>query len=380
MHRATTVLVVIGALLLAAAGTLRFAVLPAVAKLPADTDSTNTFTGTARLLLNPAALAPGSSAPLLLRDVPLQISQSARVLKSNSSAAVVDYRVVEKAEGQPPSTLDYRYAVDRKTLMPSTAISAVGLSHPTGLTFSFPIGTERRTYPGWVQDIQSSVPMRYAGTSGAVGGRKVYVFRQVVPTTALTDPTELATFPSAIPKPMLASLGAALNLPPAEMTALQSILPQLPATVPLAYTFAADYTLWVAPADGTVLDMRATETRSVELPASLIGVAVPLTAISSFQYSASQPTLLANIHQANRNADGLTLVGVTLPMVGLIGGAVALALAALLELRRRRGRRRPEAQGSPPGPVAGHPDGPLGPPRPSRPASPQPTGAGGRAR
>lgn len=341
--RAPAALVSVGLVLLAAAGVTRFAVLPAVAKLPSDTDTTNAFTGTAKLLLNPAALAPASKEPLLLKDVPLRITQTARVLKSNSSAAVVDYQVVEATAGQPPTTLSYHYAVDRKTLGPSTAISAPGLSRPTGLTVSFPIGTGKHTYPGWVQDIQSSVPMRYAGTSHTVGARRVgfgaYVFRQAIPTTALTDPEELATFPNAIPKSMLVALVGSLDLPPGETAALASALPRLPASVALTYTFSADYTLWVAPADGTVLDMRASETRSVELPPSVLGARVPLTTVSVFEYSASEDTLLANLKQANKNAHDLALVGTTLPVAGAIGGTLALVSATLLRRRLARGRR-----------------------------------------
>ena len=370
------VLAVTGAVLLIAAGVIRFAVVPAVAKLPADTNTTNTFKGTAKLLLNPAGLVPGSTAPLFLKDVPLQIVQTARVLKSNSSAAVVDYRVVETAPGQSPSSLDYHYAVDRKTLHPSQAISASGLSRPTGLTISFPIGTAKRTYPGWVQDIQSSVPMRYAGTSRTVGSSRIgfdaYVFRQVVPTTPLTDPQELATFPSSIPKPMLASLVVSPELPPAERAALRSLLPGLPESVPLSYTFTADYTIWVAPADGTVLDMWATETRAVELPATVVGAGggVPLAAISQFEYSASDATLLSNVTQATKDLHDLRLVGTTLPLAGLIGGVLALVWAALLAVRRGgRGRR-------PGGPQAAPPDWSVE--VPPRTPSPQPVGAGGR--
>lgn len=347
-----------GALLLIGAGVVRFAVLPAVAKLPADTNTTNTFTGTAKVLLNQAALAPGSSAPLFLNDVPLRITQTAHVLRSNSSAAVVDYRITETAAGQPLPALDYHYAVDRKTLGPSTAISAPGLSPTTGLTISFPIGTAKKTYPGWVQDIQRSTPLHYAGTTrtvpvpGASGGQNhrigfdAYVFTQTVPTTPVTDPQELATFPSGIPKSMLMSVAAGLHLPAAEMAALTAMLPRLPATIPLAYTFAATYTDWVAPADGTVLDLKASETRAVELPASVLGVAVPLTTISQFEFTGTESTFLANLRQANDNADGLSLVGTTLPLVGMSVGLLLVAVAVALRWRRHGPGQPPE--GAPP--------------------------------
>ena len=379
MRPVRVALAIIGGLLLVAAGVLRLALLPAVAKLPSDSNTTNTFTGTAKVLLNQAALAPGSTAPLFLYNVPLEIKQTARVLKSNSSAAVVDYRIAETAAGQPLPSLDYRYAVDRKTLGPSKAISAPGLSAATGLTISFPIGTAKHTYPGWVQDILGSTPLHYAGTSstvpvpGASGVRNhklgfdAYVFTQAVPTTPLTDPEELATFPSGIPKSMLASLAGALNLPPAEMAALTAVLPRLPATIPLAYTFAASYTDWVAPADGTVLDVQASETRSVGLPASVLGVAVPLTTISQFQYTATEATFLANLRQANKDADGLTLVGTTLPLVGLIVGLLSAVAAVALGVRRH-GRGRPQEITPPDARPAGPPAGPT----------PEPVGASGR--
>jgi hypothetical protein len=342
------VLAILGVLLVAAAGVVRCAVLPSVAKLPSNSNTTAIYAGTARVLLDQSALASGSTAPLIRQNLPLRINESVRVLKSNAVAAVVEFAVLETAAGERINTYDYRYAVDRKTLQPSTAISASGLTPAHELTVSFPIGTERHDYTGWIQDTRTTTPLTFQGTATHVKvptsdrtrtyafGFQTYVFKQVMSPTPITDPVELGTLPSWVPKSELLPLAAALRLP-----ASSAQLASLPNQVPLAYTYACNYTYWVAPLDGLTVDLQASETRTVELPASVLGVAVPLVTVSDFVYTDTLGTFLSLVHQAKNDASGLTLVGTTLPLLSLSMGFVLLVASALLGRRAFLGRRQP---------------------------------------
>ncbi|MGO8874140.1 MAG: porin PorA family protein [Acidimicrobiales bacterium] len=346
-------LALLGVLLIAAAGVVRFAVLPAAEKLPADTNTTNVYQGTARVLLNQAALAPGSTAPLLLSDLPLQIKETVRVLNANGSAAVVDYRVTGSAAGTSLPGLDNHYAVNRTTLAPTASISGSGLTAARGLTVSFPIGTARQDYTGWVQDTGKTTTLRFAGTATSVPvptaagtrsyalGFETYVFDQKTAPALITDTQELASLPRGVPKADIPALVGRLHLPAAEIARLGSAFAKLPNVIPLAYTYASNFTYWVSPRDGVVVDLQATETRAVELPASLLGVAVPIATVSLFVYSDSPQTLQATIHEARNDSSALNLLGTTVPLLALIVGFVLLVATALL-------RRRRPGEGPPP--------------------------------
>jgi len=325
---------------MAAAGVVKFVVLPAADKLPANTNTTNVYQGTARVLLNQAALAPGSTAPLLLSNLPLQIRETVRVLKVNDSAAVVDYRVSDSAAGKALPGMDNRYAVNRTTLAPSTSISGTGLTAIRGLTISFPIPTQPRNYTGWVQDTGRTTPLRFAGTAASVPspvgtgnaalGFQTYLFVQTTPPAQITDPQELASLPRGLPKSEVPALVGRLHLPASELASLGTAFAKLPNVIPLAYTYSARFTYWVAPNDGVLVDLRATETRAVELPASLLGTAVPIATVSEFVYTDSPATLQARIQEAKNDSSALSLFGTTLPLSALIVGCALLVTAVLL--------------------------------------------------
>lgn len=333
----------LGVVLIAAAGVVRFVVLPANNKLPANTNTTNVYAGTAPVLLNTAALAPGSTAPVLLRNLPLQIQESVRVLSSNDSDAVIAYRTTEAVGGKPLPALDYRYQVSRTNLGPASSLSSPGLMPTKGLTVSFPIGTQKQDYTGFVRDTGQTTPLRFTGTTSQLTlagktynlGFDAYIFKQTTPAAAITDPQVLAMFPKAIPKAEIPRIIASLNLPPAQLSQLASTFAKLPAMVPLAYTYASTFTYWVAPTDGVVVNLQASETRTVGLPASVLGVATPIASVSQFNYTDTAATLTARIDQARHDSWLLGLVGTTLPLVGLSTGVVLVLLAGLLGIRRR---------------------------------------------
>ncbi|HVA61691.1 MAG TPA: porin PorA family protein [Mycobacteriales bacterium] len=334
MRRPAAAAVAIGLVLIAAAAVVRVAVAPALAKLPASTNTTRFYQGTAAVLFDPAALAPGSTAPLLLRNVPLQITHTVRALRSTGSATVVRDTKLVTAAGQPVASLDSSYAVSRTSLLPTTSLGSPGLAHPLGLTFNWPIGTARHNYPGWVVDTGTATTLVYTGTARH-GGIQTDVFTATVPPTPITNPQELAGLPASVPKAEASGLITKLDLPAAQIAQFAQVAGSLPATIPLAYTYAAQTTFWVAPDSGIVVDLNSTETRAVGLPSSLLGIAIPLATISQFQFSDTPATLAAAAAQANRDRAGLTAIRTTVPgALGAVGLVLLLAAAALGRRRR----------------------------------------------
>ncbi|HVB27321.1 MAG TPA: porin PorA family protein, partial [Mycobacteriales bacterium] len=325
-----------GLALIAAAIIVHATVAPAVAQLPANTNTTRTYSGVAAVLFDPAALAPGSTAPLVLRDVPLQIAHQVRTLRSTAHASLVSDTRTVTASGTVVAALADRYVVNRRTLEPSTAISTAGLTHQVGLTFSWPIGVARHDYQGWVPDTGATTTLHYAGTQ-RVRGIDTFVFTASVPAAPITDPQVLAGLPRSLPKAALPNVVSRLGLPAAQLAQLATFAAEIPAVVPLSYTYQAHSTYWVAPASGVVVNLSTDEIRTVN--ASVQGFTVPIAPVAEFRYSDSPATLTSAVKDARTAATRLTLIRTTGPIVL---GALGLLLlgAATVGTGRRRARAR----------------------------------------
>jgi hypothetical protein len=328
---------VVGIVLIAAAAVVTFAITPAVAKLPADTNTTRVYAGTAATLFNPAALAAGSTQPLLLHSVPIQIVHHVRVVQSTSATAVVNDTRTVTAAGQPVVDLVDRYPVDR------TSLEAAGRH---AVTFNFRVGVAKHDYQGWVFDTGTATTLRYVGTAKHAGVN-TYVFTANVPATPITDKQVLATFPAVLPKAELPALAARLGVSPTLAGQLSTVVGRLPALVPLTYFFAATSTYWVAPDSGVIVDLRTTETRSV----GLAGFPLPIATVAQFSYTDTPGTAIGAAHDATKAASGLTLVRTTVPLVLLLVGLGLLVVSAFTWLSGRR-LVAPTAGGPPAEPTA----------------------------
>src|SRR5690348_5825062 len=92
---------VLGVVLIAAAAILAWVVVPNRKQLPADTDTTRNFDGTAKVLLNPQALSSGDLRAVIATNVPVTAK---RVVKAQATdggvAQVSDARTLSIAGGQ----------------------------------------------------------------------------------------------------------------------------------------------------------------------------------------------------------------------------------------------------------------------------------------
>jgi hypothetical protein len=336
------VMIVVGIVLAAGAGIVRWSVAPSMTVLPGDTNTSRTYTGVAATLANPAWLAGNRTVPALLHNIPVTVVHSDKVLQTNGDNALVSDRRLLTVPGFTLADLTNRYAVDRKNLGPGSASGFTGVTDQRGLTFNWPIGTNKHDYTGWVSDTGRTVTLRYAGEATR-GGVDTYVFKADVPVTRITDPQLLKLLPQSMPKSELLTMVPSLGLSTSELTAMSKVLSAPPDPVPFAYTYQATNTYWVAPTSGVVVDISYREVRSV---AFATGPAlVPVAPVMDLTYTGTPLTLAAAATDARDNADGIQMIETTVPLGLLVGGFVLILVGgSVLAIRRRRPPTFPPTQ------------------------------------
>jgi hypothetical protein len=91
----------LGGVLLATAAVLARVVAPSRTQLPADTDTVRDLTGTARVLLDPQAVASGDLPNALAINVPVTAQRAVKVLATDGSAAKVSDGRSSRPESYP---------------------------------------------------------------------------------------------------------------------------------------------------------------------------------------------------------------------------------------------------------------------------------------
>jgi len=344
---------VLGVLCLAAAAILAWVVVPNQAQLPGDTNVKRQYSGTAKLLLNPQALASGQVNQAMLINVPITAERTVQVLATDGDAAQVrDSRSLTAANGQAVGSTQATYAVDRKSLEPASSYPpSWTVIQQQGLTVSWPFGSEKTDYTGWVNETQTTTPIKYRREESRQGV-DTYVYQASPAAQPIKDPQVLATLPQALPVDALTALAAVLPIPDDVRAQLAQALPTLTQPIPLSYTYQAQTTYWVSPATGEVVDTQREEIRKagLQLPnGQTIAAVIPIYDVTiAFTDDSAQ----AAAQDAKDNGDKIQLYGTTVPLILLIVGIVSLIVAALLFfLPRRRAM---------PGPVSPGPEPPMG--------------------
>ena len=317
---------VVGVLLIAAAGVVRWTVAPAVTVLPSNLDTTRIYTGTASTLFNPTAAIGQKVGPALLHNVPLTVGHTDKVIDTKGNNALVTDRKYVTMPGYTGADVTYRYAIDRKSFGAGSGFTDVVKQN--GVTFNWPIHTQKHDYTGWVSDTQSTTTLTYAGTAKR-GGVETYVFKANVPTTRITDPQTLARLPKSMTKAQIMTLVPSLGLKVADLKQMSGVLDKLPDPVPFAYTFSSPSTYYVAPDSGVVVDVVSREIRSAAF--DLGGTLAAVGPVMDFTYTSTPATLKAAANDAKDNASKMQLISTTLPLIALIVG-IALAAISLVGL------------------------------------------------
>ena len=330
-------LVLLGVLLLIGAAALRWVIAPSLAVLPSDTDTTRHYAGTAVVAVDKSALAaPPGTKPIVMRDVPVAVTNRTRVLETEGDNALISSAKSVDVNGVPMVSVDYRYAVDRSTMREGSGFPDV--VKQTGVTFNWPIRTQKRDYIGWAQDTGRAVPLIYKRTERKEGVL-TYVFEGNTPTVhEIVDEQALAALPASIGKLDAVALLPSLGLDPERSAQLQPVLLGQPDPIPFRYTLLSESTYWVEPDSGVVIEARKHEVRT-------LGVAngdqiLPVMPALDMTFSATPQTLAEAADDAREAGDMIFLAFVTGPVALAATGAVLLLVGTGWWLARRR--RPPE--------------------------------------
>jgi hypothetical protein len=322
MRKMPIIVAGLGIVSIVGAGFAKWPVADRLVKLPDDTNVTRTFSGNATTLLNPPALASGNTSQAVLHNVPIVATHQTKVLRSHSHSALIADTKSLSAAGAPVSSSTYNYAVDRKDMARGSGFT--GATEQNGITFNFPIHTAKHDYTGWISDTSKSTALMFTGTAKR-GGVHTYVFTTQAAAAPITDVQQLSKLPSTLPKAQLPALAAANGISPTLLASAQTLLGQLPANIPLSYTYQLNATYYVAPASGVVVDLVQHEVRSVGV-AGISGL--PTFPVADISFTSTPATLKAAAKDARDKGRNIDVVETIVPW-SMLGGGVLLVLIAI---------------------------------------------------
>jgi len=347
---------VLGLIMLVATALLAWWITPSyIARMPGNYNTTRTYDATIHTLFNPAALAAGNLAGAIKTGLPATVTENVTVQQASGNTALVqDTRKITVSGSLVGQTVS-PYALDRQTLQATS-------SHPgnwsvapaTGLTVSWPLGARQQDYTGWVYQTYTTTTLKYV-TQAQQGGISTYEYQATVPPTPIKNPQLLASLPKSLPVALLPRLRAAGLISAANLASLAKLFPGA-TSVPLAYTYQANNTYYIAPPTGLVVNLTNNETEmgGIALPNGRI---IPLLPVLSYTYHASPSSLSAAVNDANNGSSTITTWGVAVPIAAAGVGFILAVLAVFLWMRGRS---------------KGRPAGTAAPER-----HPAPTGSGG---
>jgi hypothetical protein len=344
---------VVGLVLLIAAGLMSWWITPSyIARMPGNYNTTRTYDATIRTLFNPAALATGNLAGAIKTGLPATVSETVKVQQTSGNTALAqDTRNITVAGSMVGQTTS-PYALDRQTLEATGAHPGNWSVIPAqGLTVSWPLGAKQQNYTGWVYQTYTTTTLRYV-KQAQQGGINTYEYQATVTPTLIKNPQLLASLPKSLPVSLLPSLRAAGLISPTVLASLAQAFPHA-TSVPLAYTYQAANTYYVAPATGLVVNLSNNETEmgGIALPN---GTVIPVLPVLAYTYHATPASLAAAVNDANSGASAITTAGVTVPITAAAVGFILLLLAGFLWTRgssrgRPAGTARPERHPAPTG-------------------------------
>jgi len=342
MRRSGWILVGLGVLSLVAAVVLRFVVAPNATKLPADTDTVTTYSGTGSIL-NATALQQGDVANAVARNIPVTLDRHVYVSQTEGNTAIVHDDLTLKSQA---SSIDdnHTYAVDRTKLTEAPTIQGVQVEDHQGLTISLPADPDPKSdvYKYWDTPTRVAVPVRYVGTEKR-GGRETYHY-EAKASAPLTNPSLQQRLPSSLPRTLAPRL---LTLLPADtQQRLTPLLSALPDQIPLSYTANSTYNVWADTKLGVPIDTEINRT----IVANVSAVDIPLIPVLSIDVTEDQASVKAAADKASSATTKLTWLRTWGPFLLVILGLV-LALLGL-------GRRKPPTTAAAEPPVGAAPRAP----------------------
>jgi hypothetical protein len=322
IRRSAILLAVLGVLLIALSGTVRFVIVPLATKLPADTDMTVHYAGTASML-NQTALQAGDTAHAMSTNLPVNVERHLQVTAVHGNTAVLDDAIVLNVAGQK-QTSAHVYAIDRTEMTGVSSPAGTVVEPSTGaLSSTFPLnGKQDDSYRMYDSTTRMIVPLKFTGES-ELNGRMVNNYRMSV-TGAVKDPALLKALPPALPKTLMASLAPLLpKAVQAQMT--PAVVTSLPEVIPMAYTGVS--TIVVAVDRQTGAPLGQTISQQVIAGVTLGQTTMSLLPVSSVEFKITKASADELLSQAVSGGRLLNLLAIAAPLVLLIGGLLLMLIA-----------------------------------------------------
>jgi hypothetical protein len=327
----------LGAALLIAALLLTTYTAGKIKKIPLNIDTTLVSDGTGTAL-DPASLS--AQHFVIDKNVPL-VSQQQLSVETPSNADVVTLQVgttVRRTDKQQDNGLMLAM-VDSVTINRSTAMAVSDDTHPggaiqrprtiedtkpptnialphEGLSYRFPFGTEKKTYPYFDPIAQKAFDANYEGEED-VNGLTTYKFQQNVGYDAdgkLVEPLKYASLYDNDDDGVVTARASLWGLPGD---------PDEPITMTRYY--AAQRTFWVDPVSGTIVKSQERANHYYARDALK-----PEYALVDYTVTSTEDTVEAQISAARDERDRVALWSRILPITFTAAGLVALVAGALL--------------------------------------------------
>ena len=335
----------VGIVLLAAGLVVMFAIVPSMKKLPADTNETRHFTGTMAVLLNPKTFE-------FMKGLPVDITRHVFVEKTSGNLSLVDEDITMTSQSQPVAHQLNRYIVDSKTMLEASGGPAdwqklPGVAPRQGIVFAWSPGVEKKDYTAWDDDYMTTVPVKFVDVvkGGELDG--TYHFTSASTARPIAPQTVAAMgLPSSLPVAQVAGLLSKVPLDPKVAAMVQGLLAKSPLpTLPLAYFYSYEGEYWVDQVTGDPVRMTKHELRTVGLPDALLA-ATPLGQATEAQkaamrvpvydltYDSTPQSITDALSKDDKLADKLSLWGTTVPLIGIIAGALLAIAGGVLVARK----------------------------------------------
>jgi hypothetical protein len=301
MSRKSRVVFGLGVFFLVIAAALQFYAVPNLVKIPLSQNKTSVSEATDVTYLDYSVLEIKTAQNL----------RATRKIRSDVRASSDDHVVfdefltVENADtGKLVSATTDRVALDRHDAHAVNCCNEAVESKPTehtGLTYTFPLGTEKKTYQYFDTTALKAFPMEFQGTEN-LGGLTVYRFRQTVPEQVLSQ--------KGVP-------GSLIGRSEPLLTADQ--------------VYSNTRTVWVEPTSGMIVKGQEEQLQVLRADGG------PDTTVLKAKVAFTEDNVAAGVKEAKSKRSEITLISKTLPTAALAVGILLVLVGIVLLLVGRRG-------------------------------------------
>ena len=305
------VVIALGALLLVAAGLLRWYAYPQLAVAPHDTETTTVSSGENVRILDVSAVLAGRATPERVTDITstrgtISVVDGPEGSVSDEDVAVWHTLVNNRdVRGRTVSATESVVAFDRHTGAGVPGYNQTVDGEPVeheGQVLKFPFGTEQRDYEFWDATLRAATPAVYDGED-EIEGLTVYRFVQTI------EPT------------VVERLDVPGTLAGSDQDAIEA-----------ERVYVNTRTLWVEPNTGVII-------RGQEEQDSVLAYGgVEIATVTSGTLTYTDETVSELVDRYGDTADQLNLIRNTLPVALGIAGLVLIVLGIFLVLAPRTPR------------------------------------------